>query len=201
MDKWLIRHYEDELLTRLQPVNKVDVCMSGQGFNFLDALVEVRCLLVLTQRFFFRDGAFITAGEVAAVSVDDIVRLMVGRDVEFVRKPLTGEPGEVMLSVQDVSRGSGEGGHNLNATVLRDMSIDVRAGEIVGFAGLVGAGRTELARVIFGADGCDEGIIYVNGRQASPFKSPRDGIAAGLLWFPRTVSNKRAFYGIRSAGT
>ncbi|WP_339232471.1 ATP-binding cassette domain-containing protein [Pseudomonas sp. FSL L8-0168] len=127
------------------------------------------------------------------MSVDDIVRLMVGQDVEFVRKPLTGEPGEVMLSVQGVSRGSGEGGHNLNETVLRDMSIDVRAGEIVGFAGLVGAGRTELARVIFGADGCDEGIIYVNGRQASPFKSPRDGIAAGVALVPEDRKQQACF--------
>ena len=51
----------------------------------------------------FRDGKYITSGSVAEVTIDDIVRLMVGRDVEFLRKPLTGEPGEVMLKVQGVS--------------------------------------------------------------------------------------------------
>ncbi|KQQ62351.1 D-ribose transporter ATP-binding protein [Pseudomonas sp. Leaf127] len=143
----------------------------------------------------FRDGAFITSGEVSAVTVDDIVRLMVGRDVEFVRKPLTGDPGEIMLKVQSVSRASGGDGQSLHATPLRDMSIDVRAGEIVGFAGLVGAGRTELARVIFGADGCDEGIIYVNGRQVSPFKSPREGIAAGVALVPEDRKQQACFLG------
>ena len=72
------------------------------------------------------------------------------------------------LKVQGVSRAGNV--NDPHATVLRDMSVEVRAGEIVGFAGLVGAGRTELARVIFGADPCDEGIIYVNGRQISPLR-------------------------------
>lgn len=143
----------------------------------------------------FRDGTYIASGEVADVSVDDIVRLMVGRDVEFVRKPLTGIPGDVMLKVQGVSRASGGIGQSLHATVLRDLSVEVRAGEIVGFAGLIGAGRTELARVIFGADGCDEGVIYVNGRQVSPFRSPREGIAAGVALVPEDRKQQACFLG------
>src|SRR4051812_17823215 len=109
----------------------------------------------------FRDGKYITGGRVADVTIDDIVRLMVGRNVEFLRKPLTGEPGEVVLKVQGVSRAASA--NDPHATVLRDMSVEVRAGEIVGFAGLVGAGRTELARVVFGADPCDQGVVYVDG--------------------------------------
>ncbi|WP_431025192.1 sugar ABC transporter ATP-binding protein [Halomonas sp. H5] len=143
----------------------------------------------------FRDGTYIASGEVEDVGVDDIVRLMVGRDVEFVRKPLTGPPGDVMLKVKGVSRTSGGIGQDLHATVLRDMSVEVRAGEIVGFAGLVGAGRTELARVIFGADSCDEGVIHVNGRQVSPLSSPREGIASGVALVPEDRKQQACFLG------
>jgi inositol transport system ATP-binding protein len=139
----------------------------------------------------FRDGRYITNGNVADVTVSDIVRLMVGRAVEFVRKPLTGVPGEVVLKVQGVSRAA-----NVNyphATVLRDMSLEVRAGEIVGFAGLVGAGRTELARVIFGADPCDEGIVCVNGHQVSPLRSPKEGIRAGIALVPEDRKQQACF--------
>jgi len=139
----------------------------------------------------FRDGRYITSGNVAEVTIDDIVRLMVGRDVEFLRKPLTGEPGEVALKVQGVSRrGNANDPH---ATVLRDMSVEVRAGEIVGFAGLVGAGRTELARVIFGADPYDEGVIYINGRQISPLRSPKEGIDAGVALVPEDRKQQACF--------
>ena len=68
----------------------------------------------------FRDGKYITSGSVAEVTIDDIVRLMVRRDVEFLRKPLTGEPGEVMLKVQGVSVPAASTTH---ATILRDMSV------------------------------------------------------------------------------
>jgi inositol transport system ATP-binding protein len=139
----------------------------------------------------FRDGKYITSGSVAEVTIDDIVRLMVGRDVEFLRKPLTGEPGEVMLKVQGVSRAGGV--NDPHATILRDMSVEVRAGEIIGFAGLVGAGRTELARVIFGADPCDQGVIYVNGRQISPLRSPKEGIEAGVALVPEDRKQQACF--------
>ena len=117
---------------------------------------------------------------------------MVGRDVEFLRKPLTGDAG----------RGRAEGAGRLpcaavstthTPTVLRDMSVEVRAGEIIGFAGLVGAGRTELARVIFGADPCDQGIIYVNGRQISPLRSPKAGIDAGIALVPEDRKQQACF--------
>ncbi|MBV8401771.1 MAG: sugar ABC transporter ATP-binding protein, partial [Acetobacteraceae bacterium] len=139
----------------------------------------------------FRDGKYITSGRVADVTIDDIVRLMVGRNVEFLRKPLTGEPGEVVLKVQGISRAASA--TDPHAAVLRDMSVEVRAGEIVGFAGLVGAGRTELARVIFGADPCDQGVVYVNGRQISPLRSPKEGIDAGVALVPEDRKQQACF--------
>jgi inositol transport system ATP-binding protein len=139
----------------------------------------------------FRDGKHITGGRVADVTIDDIVRLMVGRNVEFLRKPLTGEPGEVVLKVQGVSRAASA--NDPHATVLRDMSVEVRAGEIVGFAGLVGAGRTELARVVFGADPCDQGVVYVDGRRISPLRSPKEGIDAGVALVPEDRKQQACF--------
>lgn len=138
-----------------------------------------------------RDGRYIASGEVADVTVNDIVRLMVGRDVEFSRKPATDTRGEVVLKVQGVSRAASP--TDPHATVLHDMSVEVRAGEIVGFAGLVGAGRTELARVIFGADPCDAGIVYVNGEQVSPLRSPQDGIEAGIALVPEDRKQQACF--------
>ena len=139
----------------------------------------------------FRDGKYITSGSVADVTVNDMVRQMVGRDVEFLKKQATGTVGDVVLKIQGVSRaGSVSDPH---AVVLRDMSVEVRAGEIVGFAGLVGAGRTELARVIFGADPCDEGTVYVNGNQISPLRSPKQGIDAGIALVPEDRKQQACF--------
>jgi inositol transport system ATP-binding protein len=166
--------------------------LKAKGISIIYVSHKLNEVKAICDRYtIFRDGRYITSGNVAEVTIDDIVRLMVGRDVEFLRKPLTGEPGEVVLKVQGVSRrGSANDPH---ATVLRDMSVEVRAGEIVGFAGLVGAGRTELARVIFGADPYDEGVIYINGRQISPLRSPKEGIDAGVALVPEDRKQQACF--------
>ena len=139
----------------------------------------------------FRDGRYVATGAVADVTVKDMVRTMVGRDVELVKREYTAAAGgEPVLKVVGVSRGASAAAHAMR---LNGMSVDVRAGEIVGFAGLVGAGRTELARVIFGADGCDEGVIYVSGRQVSPLKSPKEGLAAGIALVPEDRKQQGCF--------
>jgi ribose transport system ATP-binding protein len=121
-----------------------------------------------------RDGK--NAGELSRDEIDHdrMVRLMVGRDLSqfYVRKPH--EPGEVMLEVKDL-RVPGRAHH--------PVSFAVRAGEIVGLAGLVGAGRTELLRVLFGVDQAEGGELRVAGRVLVP-QSPRDAIRAGLALVP-----------------
>ncbi|ABG03913.1 ABC transporter related [Rubrobacter xylanophilus DSM 9941] len=105
-----------------------------------------------------RDGRLV--GRVSAdAGRDELVRMMVGRSIEEQFPRRRTEPGEVLLEV----RGLGRRG------VLRDVSLRVRAGEIVGVAGLVGAGRTELARAIFGLDPADSGEVLVEGR---PLEAP-----------------------------
>jgi ABC-type sugar transport system ATPase subunit len=98
-----------------------------------------------------------------------LVKLMVGREIENLYPKEATKPGDVVLRVKGLSR----------AGVLNDCSFEVAAGEIVGFAGLIGAGRTELARAVFAADPITEGTIELDGRPLQ-LGSPRDAIAAGI---------------------
>ncbi|MBW8485646.1 sugar ABC transporter ATP-binding protein [Actinomadura sp. PM05-2] len=99
-----------------------------------------------------RDGA--SVGEVpAGTPEDELVRLMVGRSIEQQYPRERTEPGDVLLDVRDLGR----------AGVFDGVSFQVRAGEVVGLAGLVGAGRTEVARAVFGADPYDTGTVTVAG--------------------------------------
>jgi inositol transport system ATP-binding protein len=138
-----------------------------------------------------RDGRYVARGEVQGVEIRDLVRLMVGRDVEFSRRARAANPGDTVLAVKGISRARESSGRH--AIALRDLSIDVRAGEIVGFAGLVGAGRTELARIIFGADRCDGGVLYVNGLEMRPLRSPQEAIRAGMALVPEDRKQQGCF--------
>lgn len=116
-----------------------------------------------------RDGEVVQTLEGDEIKEREIVRLMVGREIENLYPRADVEPGEVVLRVEGISRPG----------VLDNCSFEVRAGEIVGFAGLVGAGRTELARAVFGADPIASGQIEVDGHEVT-IKSPRHAIAAGI---------------------
>jgi inositol transport system ATP-binding protein len=138
-----------------------------------------------------RDGRLVASGNVSAVEIRDLIRLMVGRDVEFPRLARRVPPGAPVLEVKGISRAM-DAAHR-HAMALEDLSIEVKAGEIVGFAGLVGAGRTELARIIFGADHCDEGVIYLDGKNLSPLRSPRAAIRAGVALVPEDRKQQGCF--------
>jgi ABC-type sugar transport system ATPase subunit len=116
-----------------------------------------------------RDGEVVQTLEGDEIEEREIVRLMVGRDIENLYPRADVEVGEVVLRVEGISRPG----------ILHDCSFEVRAGEIVGFAGLVGAGRTELARAVFGADPISAGQIEVDGHQVK-ISTPRQAIAAGI---------------------
>jgi rhamnose transport system ATP-binding protein len=103
-----------------------------------------------------------------------MIRLMVGREVSAIYPPAEGEAGEVVLLLKNLS--CAEGG-------IHGVSLDVHAGEIVGLAGLVGAGRTELARVLFGITPADGGEFSLNG-EALKIRNPREAIAHGIAYVP-----------------
>lgn len=129
-----------------------------------------------------RDGR--NAGELltAASTPDQVVRMMVGREMtDLYQKGASTATDRVVLEVRNLSR---RGTQQDDAKVVLDgVSLDVRAGEIVGLAGLVGSGRTEVARAIFGADPFDSGEIYLDGERIY-VKSPADAIRRGIALAP-----------------
>ena len=139
-----------------------------------------------------RDGKFIGRGAVSEISTEGIIKLMVGRAVNalYRRHEPSGEPGPVVLEVNGLSRRGNA--RDASAAVLADIGFSVRAGEILGIAGLVGAGRTEVARAIFGADQFDHGEIRVGG---SPVKirSPKDAIHHGIGLVPEDRKQQALF--------
>ena len=120
-----------------------------------------------------RDGAHVSTDPLADVTVDEIVRRMVGRELGTLFPKTEVEAGDVVLEVDGLSR----------AGVFRDVSFTVRAGEIVALAGLVGAGRSEVVRAVFGVDPRDAGTVRVLGREL-PAHSAKAAMAAGLALVP-----------------
>jgi rhamnose transport system ATP-binding protein len=120
----------------------------------------------------FRDGRHVITTATAGLTTADLVRHMVGRAVTLFPK-VEAPVGNVLLEVTGLGR----------VGVFDDVSFSVRAGEIVGFAGLVGAGRTEVARVLFGIDRPDSGAIRLDGAPVS-FTSPSAAMHAGVAYLP-----------------
>ena len=104
----------------------------------------------------------------------ELIQLMVGREVSHIYPPSEGEPGEVVLALKGVG---------CAASGVKDITLEVRSGEILGLSGLVGAGRTELARVLFGLTPADRGEISLNG-EAVTISSPREAVARGIAYVP-----------------
>ncbi len=119
-----------------------------------------------------RDGQVVGTHAVQDVSKDDLVRMMVGRDIKDQFPKAQVEPGEVVLRVSGLPGPAGN-----------TAELTVRAGEIVALAGLMGSGRSELVRQIFGADPLHQGRIEVKGR-AVPIRSTRQAIRAGIGMVP-----------------
>ena len=138
-----------------------------------------------------RDGKFVGTGKVVDTTIDKIIRMMVGREVNALFSHRTdATAGEVALAVQGLSRrGSAR---DPSATVLADVSLHVRRGEILGIAGLVGAGRTEMARAIFGADRFDSGSILIDG-QPVRISSPQEAIRHGIGLVPEDRKQQALF--------
>ena len=120
-----------------------------------------------------RDGHYITEGAFQDFSMEEIIRNMVGHEIKekYPREP--GQRGDLMLEVKNLKAGR----------QVRDVSFKAYAGEALGFAGLVGAGRTETMRAIFGADPIDSGEIILNDKTVE-FKSPQDAINNHLVLVP-----------------
>lgn len=129
-----------------------------------------------------RDGKYIATVPTKETPIDTIISMMVGRQLESAA-PVVADTGsnDVVLEVKGLSRGN----------AIRDVSFALRKGEILGFAGLMGAGRTEVARAIFGADPVQAGDIFIHGGKAI-IKSPADAVAHGIGY----LSEDRKHFGL-----
>src|SRR4051812_30908206 len=145
---------------------------------------EGRAILFISHRFdevfalcdtvtVMRDGAYVATSPIADTTVEEIVRQMVGRDVSALFPKEEAVIGADVLVVENLTE----------AGVFHDVSFSVKSGEIVALAGLVGAGRSEIARAVFGVDGYDAGSVRVLGRNV-PARSPRAAIRAGMAFVP-----------------
>ena len=129
-----------------------------------------------------RDGQYINTVPTATTSMDTIISLMVGRPLFEGDGPnAPAADNEIVLEVRNLNRGR----------AIKDVSFSVRKGEILGFAGLMGAGRTEVARAIFGADKIDSGEILVRGNKVS-IQSPADAVKHGIGY----LSEDRKHFGL-----
>jgi ribose transport system ATP-binding protein len=146
--------------------------LRGQGVGIVYISHRMEELKRITDRItVMRDGCYIDTVRTDAVTIDEIIAMMVGRQIYSMSKPdVSGVKQQTkVLEVKGLNRGS----------AVKDVSFHLNKGEIVGFAGLMGAGRTEVARAIFGADRIDSGEIIVNGKKAS-IKAPKDAVKHGI---------------------
>jgi inositol transport system ATP-binding protein len=138
-----------------------------------------------------RDGRLVGSGRVADTDIDGIIRMMVGREVNALFSHRTdAAPGDVALAVEGLSRRGTT--RDPSATVLADVSLAVRRGEILGIAGLVGAGRTEMARAVFGADPFDSGRVVIDGKPVQ-IRSPQEAIRHGIGLVPEDRKQQALF--------
>ena len=117
----------------------------------------------------FRDGKHVGSYPAKELDRDKLIKLMVGRELTDLFPKEEAEIGDVVLSVQGLTRGS----------VVKDVSFELHRGEILGLAGLMGAGRTEVLETIFGIEKADSGEVVLNGK-ALRIKQPSDAIRAGM---------------------
>ncbi len=122
-----------------------------------------------------RDGKYVATKNVKDITNDELIKLMVGREIDNLYVRDFNKPGELALEVDNVCS---------SKTGLKNASIKVRRGEIVGLAGLVGAGRTELARTIFGMDSYESGTIKIFGETLKNGVKPSDVISKKLSLIP-----------------
>jgi len=120
-----------------------------------------------------RDGQYIGTKNVAETSVDELIQMMVGRKLEDMYPKVETKKGELLLKVDGLTR-NGE---------FYDVSFELFEGEVLGIAGLVGSGRTEVAQTIFGIRSKDKGKIYIRGEEVN-IKNPKDAISLGIVYVP-----------------
>ena len=157
----------EELFTIIRQLKE-----SGCGIVYISHRLEE--LSHITDRVtIMRDGHYITSGNFNDFTMDEIIANMVGREIKEKYPHVNCPVGETVFEVKNLNAGR----------LVRDISFSVRKGELVGIAGLMGAGRTETTRAIFGADQKESGKIFVEGKEVF-IRNPKDAIKNGIVLAP-----------------
>ncbi|TWH18786.1 sugar ABC transporter ATP-binding protein [Prauserella rugosa] len=159
----LTRQQADELFAIIRQLTASGIAVLYISHR-LDEIFEIGDRVTV-----MRDGAVVATRPASELDEDALVALMVGRNVDNLYPREHTSPGPVRLQVRNLTR----------RDVVHDVSFDVRGGEILGMAGLVGAGRTEVARMVFGAEPPDSGSVTLDGRTVR-IRRPSDAIDAGI---------------------
>lgn len=162
-----------------------DLKSRGKAIVYISHKIE-EIFAIADEITVLRDGEFVSHDKIASFDHDKLISLMVGRTLDQQFHKTKHDFGKVLLRVENLSR-SGE---------FKDVSFEVHAGEVLGFAGLIGAGRTEVVETVFGLQRADGGEIYVEGERVS-IRSPGDAIRYGLA----LVSEDRKNVGLNLVGS
>lgn len=161
---------EDEVETLFEIIGT----LKGQGIAIIFITHRLEEVFRIADRVVvLRDGQRVGNMPISEATPDKVIHLMVGRELTEMFHKEEAEIGEPLMEVQGLTRRG----------VVEDVSFTLRQGEILGFAGLVGAGRTETARLLFGVDRKDAGEIWLDGQQVR-INSPVDAVEAGLGFVP-----------------
>ncbi len=179
-------------LAEVDKLFEIVLGLKAQGISTIFVTHRLEEVFRICDRYtVLRDGQNAGAGAVAETSVEGIIKLMVGRELKALseRRAAT-EFGPVMLEVRDIVRLRTV--TSPQAIELRNVSFNVRRGEVLGIAGLIGAGRTEMARAIFGADPFDSGHVLIDGVETA-IRSPQEAIVHGIGLVPEDRKQQALF--------
>lgn len=176
-------HANAKLIIMDEPTASLSEKEAGELFRIIDKLKKQHVTIIFISHRLeevksicdtltvMRDGKIVANRAIDEVTLDDIIRLMVGREIANKYPKISVPRGELVLEVEGLTR---EG-------TFEDISFKLHSGEILGFSGLVGAGRTEVVRALTGADKLDRGRILINGEPVV-IRNPRDSIRAGIAF-------------------
>ena len=144
------------------------LCRQGKSVIYISHKLE-EVFEICDEVTVFRDGKFVASHMISDITKQELIEEMAGRTIENLFPKLPAKIEDVVLEVKNLSSGK----------AFSNIDFSVRKGEILGFCGLVGAGRTEIMRAVFGLDRYDGGEIYIEGKQVR-IRSPKDAISNGI---------------------
>lgn len=161
-----------------------DVCSKGIAVIYISHRLD-EIFKISNRVTVLRDGKTIDTKAIEDCTKDSLVAMMVGREIDTLYPKTQGEIGKEAFRIENIC----------TEDLLRNVSFSVRKGEVLGFSGLVGAGRTELARVIFGLDRKSSGDIYIDGEKVN-IKHSSDAIKLGIGYVPEDRKNDGLILGM-----